>query len=354
MPARTIVCPDCGEAVPRGRLSCPACGALLAAVAGGGTRPAANLVRRMRPSGVRVDARGRAAPWRPSGARARTGERPERRPGRRSVGRCPRPGSRASPVRRGIARRPAAAAGPAALRGPRSRHARWPRARSARPSSRRCRAHGHRRRRRRRGAGGAARMGLRVRPATLAAIGRHAEPGRRSGGLDSPGARRPRRRRRPRPRPPATPAVERPPTRRSRHGSTEIARLCRGRRSRPDRRSGCCMPLVARASIGATGGVGLLRHVGPRRARATPRLRLGAGRACGLGRCRPGSRSGSASGLAGLVLGVFCLGLVWPYSLGPLGAGIGALVVAIGALVLTVAGITSAWRDRHAADERSV
>jgi hypothetical protein len=34
MVTRTVVCPDCGETVPYGRLSCPACGTLLAAVAG--------------------------------------------------------------------------------------------------------------------------------------------------------------------------------------------------------------------------------------------------------------------------------------------------------------------------------
>lgn len=60
------------------------------------------------------------------------------------------------------------------------------------------------------------------------------------------------------------------------------------------------------------------------------------------------------TGLAGLLLGGFSLGLVWPYLIGPLGAGIGVLVVTVGALVLTVAGIASIWRDRHAATDRSV
>lgn len=40
MPARTTVCPACNGTVPRGSLSCPACGALLASVAGGSVRPA--------------------------------------------------------------------------------------------------------------------------------------------------------------------------------------------------------------------------------------------------------------------------------------------------------------------------
>ncbi len=34
MTTKTIDCVDCGESVPYGRLSCPACGALLASVAG--------------------------------------------------------------------------------------------------------------------------------------------------------------------------------------------------------------------------------------------------------------------------------------------------------------------------------
>ena len=35
MTTKTIDCIDCGASVPYGRLSCPACGALLASVAGG-------------------------------------------------------------------------------------------------------------------------------------------------------------------------------------------------------------------------------------------------------------------------------------------------------------------------------
>ena len=40
MTMKTIACTDCGEAVPYGRLSCPACGALLASVTGGRPRSA--------------------------------------------------------------------------------------------------------------------------------------------------------------------------------------------------------------------------------------------------------------------------------------------------------------------------
>jgi len=40
MATKTVVCPECGEVLPQGRLSCPACGALVASVAGapGGSR----------------------------------------------------------------------------------------------------------------------------------------------------------------------------------------------------------------------------------------------------------------------------------------------------------------------------
>lgn len=40
MAARTVVCPECSETLPYGRLSCPACGSLLAAVTGGRARAA--------------------------------------------------------------------------------------------------------------------------------------------------------------------------------------------------------------------------------------------------------------------------------------------------------------------------
>lgn len=39
MATRTVVCPECGAGVPYGRLSCIACGALLASVAGSARRP---------------------------------------------------------------------------------------------------------------------------------------------------------------------------------------------------------------------------------------------------------------------------------------------------------------------------
>lgn len=53
-------------------------------------------------------------------------------------------------------------------------------------------------------------------------------------------------------------------------------------------------------------------------------------------------------GLAGTILGVFLLGLVWPYVFGFSSTGPGALAVAIGAAALAVAGVTCLVTDRHA------
>lgn len=60
------------------------------------------------------------------------------------------------------------------------------------------------------------------------------------------------------------------------------------------------------------------------------------------------------TGLAGLGLGALVLGLVWPYLIGPLGSGPGALIVAIGAVALAVSGILALITDRHAGVHRSV
>ena len=55
------------------------------------------------------------------------------------------------------------------------------------------------------------------------------------------------------------------------------------------------------------------------------------------------------TGVAGLVLGSVVLGLIWPYLLGPLGAGPGVLLLAVAALLLIGGGLTSAVIHRHAA-----
>ena len=59
-------------------------------------------------------------------------------------------------------------------------------------------------------------------------------------------------------------------------------------------------------------------------------------------------------GLPGLGLGTLLLGLVWPYLLGPLGSGPGALIVAVGAVGLMVSGILALAADRHAEADRPV
>lgn len=52
-------------------------------------------------------------------------------------------------------------------------------------------------------------------------------------------------------------------------------------------------------------------------------------------------------GLAGTILGVFMLGLVWPYTFGFSSPGPGALAVAVGALLLLAAGVTCLVADRQ-------
>jgi hypothetical protein len=55
------------------------------------------------------------------------------------------------------------------------------------------------------------------------------------------------------------------------------------------------------------------------------------------------------TGVAGVALGGFVLGLAWPYVVGPFGAGPGALLAWVSGLVLFVAGIISLLVLRHVA-----
>jgi len=59
-------------------------------------------------------------------------------------------------------------------------------------------------------------------------------------------------------------------------------------------------------------------------------------------------------GLLGLGLGALLLGLTWPYLVGLSGTGPGAMVVAVGALVLGAAGVVALASDRHAPEDRAV
>ncbi len=60
------------------------------------------------------------------------------------------------------------------------------------------------------------------------------------------------------------------------------------------------------------------------------------------------------TGVASLALGVFSLGLAWPYLIGPLGAGVGVLAVSVGAFVLIPTGVIADWNSRHVRSEPPV
>ncbi len=60
------------------------------------------------------------------------------------------------------------------------------------------------------------------------------------------------------------------------------------------------------------------------------------------------------TGLVGLGLGAYLMGLVWPYIFALPGTGPGAVIAAIGAVALTVAGLLALITDRHAGTDRSV
>lgn len=59
-------------------------------------------------------------------------------------------------------------------------------------------------------------------------------------------------------------------------------------------------------------------------------------------------------GLPALGLGALLVGLVWPYAIGPLGAGAGVVIVGIGAVALIIAGILAIVTDRHAPADSAV
>jgi hypothetical protein len=60
------------------------------------------------------------------------------------------------------------------------------------------------------------------------------------------------------------------------------------------------------------------------------------------------------TGLIGLGVGAYLLGLVWPYVFALPGTGPGAVIAAIGAVALTVAGLLALVNDRHGRVDRPV
>jgi hypothetical protein len=54
------------------------------------------------------------------------------------------------------------------------------------------------------------------------------------------------------------------------------------------------------------------------------------------------------SGVLGLALGGLLIGLTWPYLVGPLGADVGVIVTALGGVALVTGGAVASWATRHA------
>ncbi len=298
---RTIVCPDCGEAVPTGRSSCPACGALPASVAGAAARPADTVVD--------AAAAGNASNREPSvmaPARIQTQALPQASPGE---ARDPGPTPSEDPG-------PATPLPPSSIR--------------------------------QTGFAGSASAGT--------APGGYLPPGAPLSSTTLPG---------PTPVAPASPTVPSVAAAPDATTSEPMGASTTSDLARLDQplgygtaagsgliAFGMLMPW-SRIVIGSSGVSGYFDTWGL----AGPGhivVLLSALAVLAVSILPNRIPVSIRSGVAGLMLGVFSLGLVWPYLIGPLGAGIGVMVVTVGALVLTATGIASAWRDRHAADARSV
>lgn len=61
-----------------------------------------------------------------------------------------------------------------------------------------------------------------------------------------------------------------------------------------------------------------------------------------------------ATGVLGLVSGGLLVGLAWPYVVGPLGADVGVSVVALGGVALAAGGALGVWATRHVDDASGV
>jgi hypothetical protein len=60
------------------------------------------------------------------------------------------------------------------------------------------------------------------------------------------------------------------------------------------------------------------------------------------------------SGVLGIAIGSLIVGLAWPYLVGSIGADIGVTVTALGGLALVIGGFVASWATRHAEPDPSV
>ncbi len=60
------------------------------------------------------------------------------------------------------------------------------------------------------------------------------------------------------------------------------------------------------------------------------------------------------TGVLGLASGGILVGLAWPYVVGPLGAEVGVTLALVGGIALGIGGILASWATRHASEEPSV
>jgi hypothetical protein len=104
------------------------------------------------------------------------------------------------------------------------------------------------------------------------------------------------------------------------------------------------------AVVGARGSGGYLDHWGL----ASPTHVLAIAGLLGvlaLGVIRTAVPPWLRTGVLGLGLGALLIGLTWPYLLGPLGSDIGVLVTVLGGLALLLGGVVASWATRHAGSD---
>ena len=74
----------------------------------------------------------------------------------------------------------------------------------------------------------------------------------------------------------------------------------------------------------------------------------------GLGVVRTPVPAWISSGVLGLVAGGILVGLAWPYIVGPLGADVGVILALVGGVILGAGGVLASWSTRHVSEGPSV